>query len=210
MAKTSRRSFIKKNILSGLFLTSTVPLLQADNTIKSERIVPALKPYTRDYKSIDWDNIREQFLFPKEKHYLNTGSLGPSPKVVINTVCETIEKLETSVSHGRHQIDETHEKAAKFLNVTADEIAFTRNATEGINIAARSLRLKKGDEIIITTHEHVGGASPWMALEKDFGAVVKLVDLDFNGVNNLQIIRDNITENTKVIAFSHITCTTGI
>ena len=210
MAKTSRRSFIKNNILSGLFLTSAVPLLQADSAMKSERIVPALKPYTRDYKSIDWDNIREQFLFPKEKHYLNTASLGPSPKIVINTVCETIEKLETSVSHGRHQIDETHEKAAKFLNVTADEIAFTRNATEGINIAARSLRLKKGDEIIITTHEHVGGASPWMALEKDFGAVVKLVDLDFNGANNLQIIKDNITENTKVVAFSHITCTTGM
>ncbi|PTM09467.1 MAG: hypothetical protein DA407_05790 [Bacteroidetes bacterium] len=210
MAKTSRRSFIKKNILSGLFLSSAVPFLQADNALKSERSVPTLKPYTSDYNTIDWDNIRQQFLFPKERHYLNTGSLGPSPRVVINTVCESIEKLETSVDHGRHQIDETHETAAKFLNVTADEIAFTRNATEGLNIAARSLRLKKGDEIIITTHEHVGGASPWMALEKDFGAVVKLVDLDFNGENNLQIIKENITDKTKVIAFSHITCTTGM
>ena len=210
MSKTSRRSFIKKNILSGLFLSSAVPLLQADNALKSRRTFPTLKPYTKDYNSIDWNNIRQQFLFPKEKHYLNTGSLGPSPKMVINTVCETIEKLETSVSHGRHQIDETHEKAAKFLNVTTDEIAFTRNATEGLNIAARSLRLKEGDEIIITTHEHVGGASPWMALEKDFGAVVKLIDLDFNGESNLQIIKDNITEKTKVVAFSHITCTTGM
>jgi len=210
MAKTSRRSFIKKNILSGLFLSSAIPLLQANNALKSESTLPTLKPYTSDYNSIDWDNIREQFLFPKEKHYLNTGSLGPSPKVVINTICENIEKLETSTSHGRHQIDETHEKAAKFLNVTTDEIAFTRNATEGLNIAARSLRLKKGDEIIISTHEHVGGASPWMALEKDFGAIVKLIDLDFNGENNLQIIKDNITDKTKVVAFSHITCTTGM
>ena len=210
MAKTSRRSFIKKNILSGLFLSSAIPLLQANNALKSESTLPTLKPYTSDYNSIDWGNIREQFLFPKEKHYLNTGSLGPSPKVVINTICENIEKLETSTSHGRHQIDETHEKAAKFLNVTTDEIAFTRNATEGLNIAARSLRLKKGDEIIISTHEHVGGASPWMALEKDFGAIVKLIDLDFNGENNLQIIKDNITDKTKVVAFSHITCTTGM
>ncbi|MCK0108929.1 aminotransferase class V-fold PLP-dependent enzyme [Flavobacteriaceae bacterium S0825] len=210
MSKSTRRSFIKKNILSGLFLSSAVPLLQANNALKSERYVPALKSYTSDYNRIDWNNIREQFLFAKDYHYLNTGSLGPSPKIVLDTVCEAMEKLETSVSHGRHQIDETHEKAAKFLNVTADEIAFTRNATEGLNIAARSLRLKKGDEIIISTHEHVGGASPWMALAKDFGAVVKLVNLDFSGEKNLQIIKDNITNKTKVVAFSHITCTTGM
>jgi len=210
MAKTSRRSFIKKNILSGLFLSSAVPLLQADNALKSERIVPVLKPYTSDYNSIDWDNIRQQFLFPKEKHYLNTGSLGPSPRVVINTICESIEKLETSVSHGRHEIDETHEKTAKFLNVTADEIAFTRNATEGLNIAARSLRLKAGDEIIITTHEHVGGAAPWLALQKDIGVTIKLIDLDLSGQQNLQLIKDAITTKTKVVAVSHITCTTGM
>lgn len=210
MNESSRRSFIKKNILSGLFLTASVPLLKADNLLDSKSSIPALKGYTSNYESIDWENIRQQFLFPKDKHYLNTGSLGPSPKSVINTICENIEKLETSCSHGRHDIDETHEKAAKFLNVTPDEIAFTRNATEGLNIAARSLRLKKGDEIIITTHEHVGGASPWMALEKDFGAVIKLIDLDFNGENNLQIISDNITDKTKVVAFSHITCTTGM
>ena len=197
-------------MLSGLFLTSAVPLLKADNLLNPKSSIPALKGYTSDYKSIDWENIRQQFLFSKEKHYLNTGSLGPSPKVIINTICETIEKLETSCSHGRHQIAETHEKAANFLNVKADEIAFTRNTTEGINIVARSLPLKAGDEIIISTHEHVGGASPWMALEKDIGVKVKLIDLDFKGENNLQIIKDNITIKTKVVAFSHITCTTGM
>ena len=210
MSKSTRRSFIKKIILSGLFLSSAIPLLNADNALQSKSNIPSLKPFTSDYNNIDWNNIREQFLFAKDYHYLNTGSLGPSPRIVLDTVCEAMERLETSTSHGRHEIDETHEKAAKFLNVSADEIAFTRNATEGLNIAARSLRLKKGDEIIISTHEHVGGASPWMALAKDFGAVVKLIDLDVNGENNLQIIKDAITPKTKVVAFSHITCTTGM
>lgn len=210
MSKSSRRHFIKKNILSGLFLTSAIPLLKANTILEFKSSIQTFNFNTRDYNSIDWEQVREQFLFPKEKHYLNTGSLGPSPRFVINTVCEAMERLETSTSHGRHEIDKTHEKVAKFLNVTANEIAFTRNATEGLNIAARSLRLKKGDEIIISTHEHVGGASPWMALAKDFGAVVKLIDLDFSGKNNLQIIKDNITNKTKVVAFSHITCTTGM
>lgn len=210
MAKSSRRSFIKKNLLTGLFLTSAIPLVKANNLLGAKNTAPILKTSTSNYNTIDWDNIRQQFLFPKQKHYLNTGSLGPSPNTVINTICEAIKTLETSTSHGHHLIAETHKKAAKFLNVTPDEIAFTRNATEGINIAARSLRLKSGDEIIISTHEHVGGASPWMALAKDFGAVVKLIDLDFNGENNLQIISDSITDKTKVVAFSHITCTTGM
>ncbi|MEZ4795850.1 MAG: aminotransferase class V-fold PLP-dependent enzyme [Flavobacteriaceae bacterium] len=210
MSKSSRRSFIKKNLLSGLFLTSAIPILKADTLLESKNSIPELNFNTNDYNSIDWKQVREQFLFAKDFHYLNTGSLGPSPRAVIDTVCKAMERLETSTNHGRHEIDETHEKMANFLNVTPDEIAFTRNATEGLNIAARSLRLKKGDEIIISTHEHVGGASPWMALAKDFGAVVKLIDLDFNGENNLQIIKDNITPKTKVVAFSHITCTTGM
>jgi cysteine desulfurase/selenocysteine lyase len=210
MAKASRRSFIKKNMLTGLFLTAGVPFLKANPLLEPEKYYPPLKDCKSDYKKIDWENIRSQFLISREKHYLNTGSLGPSPRVVIDTVYQSMEKLEKIVSHGRRDIEETHEKAAQFLNVTADEIAFTRNATEGINIAARSLPLKAGDEIIITTHEHVGGAAPWMALQKDFGVVVKLVDLDYSGENNLQLIKDKITEKTKVVAFSHITCTTGM
>tara|TARA_R110002073_G_scaffold57778_4_gene146672 strand:+ start:79392 stop:80675 length:1284 start_codon:yes stop_codon:yes gene_type:complete len=205
MSQNTRRSFIKKNILSGLFISSGFASLKADNLLESNKFT-----ISNDYNNIDWKYIRQQFIVTEKQHYLNTGSLGPSPKVVINKICETIEKLETSCSHGRHLIAETHKKAAKFLNVTVDEVAFTRNATEGINIAARSLPLTAGDEVLISTHEHVGGASPWLALQKDIGVVVKLIDLDLEGENNLQIIKDNVTEKTKVIAFSHITCTTGM
>ena len=88
MANTSRRSFIKKNVLSGLFLSSAVALLHADNRLQSKRNIPNLKPFTNDYNNIDWNNIREQFLFAKDYHYLNTGSLGPSPRIVINTICD--------------------------------------------------------------------------------------------------------------------------
>ena len=210
MSKTSRRRFIKKNVLSALFLATPVPLLKADDLFEADNSIPPLKGQNRAYKKIDWNNIRRQFIFSKKSHYLNTGSLGPSPKSVIKSICETLERFESICSHGRHEIEETRIKAAQFLNVTADEITFTRNATEGLNIAARGLPLKAGDEIIITTHEHVGGAAPWMALQKDLGVVVKLIDLDFTGENNLQILKDSITKKTKVVAFSHITCTTGM
>ena len=79
-----------------------------------------------------------------------------------------------------------------------------------MNIIARTLRLKAGDEVIISTHEHVGGAAPWMALQKDLGVVVKLIDLDLEGEKNLQIIKNAVSSKTKAIAFSHITCTNGM
>lgn len=209
MSKSTRRNFIQKSFLGGLVYALGTPLLYGKSS-ESTSITPSLNLENTNYKDIDWTKIRAQFLFPKERQYLNTASLGPSPKIVVDTVCKTIEKLETSCSHGHHLTKKTHTQIAQFLNTTEDEIAVIRNATEGMNIIARTLRLKAGDEVIITTHEHVGGASPWLALQKDLGVVVKLIDLDLNGEKNLQIIKDNVTSKTKAIAFSHITCTNGM
>jgi selenocysteine lyase/cysteine desulfurase len=210
MPKSTRRNFIQKNILGGIAYTLGIPLLHASSTINQNQRSFKFEINKKEYKNIDWKQVRQQFLFPEDKNYLNTASLGPSPKMVLNKVYETMEQLEVSCAHGHHLTEETHHQIAKFLNSTPDEVAIIRNATEGMNIAARSLRLKAGDEVLITTHEHVGGASPWLALQKDIGIVVKLIDLDLNGEKNLQLIKDNITDKTKVVAFSHITCTTGM
>lgn len=210
MSKETRRGFIQKSILSGAFFGLGIPFLNATNSLESKTIDSEFKLENTNYSDIDWAKIREQFLFPKDRQYLNTASLGPSPRMVIDTICKTIEELETTCSHGHHLTEKTHTQIAQFLNTSVDEIAVIRNATEGMNIIARTLRLKAGDEVIISTHEHVGGAAPWMALQKDLGVVVKLIDLDLTGEKNLQIIKNAVTSKTKAIAFSHITCTNGM
>lgn len=210
MSKETRRGFIQKSILSGVFFSLGIPFLRANNSLEIKTIDSEFTLENTDYDNIDWTKIRAQFIFPKDKHYLNTASLGPSPRMVIDTVCKTIEELENSCSHGHHLTEKTHTQIAAFLNTSPDEIAVIRNATEGMNIIARMVRLKAGDEVIISTHEHVGGASPWLALQKDLGVVVKLIDLDVTGEKNLQIIKDAVTSKTKAIAFSHITCTNGM
>lgn len=210
MSKATRRSFLQKSILGGLFYTVGIPILQANNSLESVNLDSEFKLENSNYDKIDWKKIRAQFLFPKNRQYLNTASLGPSPRMVIDTVCKTIEELETTCSHGHHLTEKTHTQIAKFLNTSEDEIAVIRNATEGMNIIARTLRLKAGDEVIINTHEHVGGAAPWMALQKDLGVIVKLIDLDLDGEKNLKIIKNAVTSKTKAIAFSHITCTNGM
>ena len=64
-------------------------------------------------------------------------------------------------------------KLAKFVGANDDEIALTHNVTDGINIACWGLPLKKGDEVILTTHEHVGNAFPWLCRQKLHGIVIK-------------------------------------
>jgi len=202
MSNKSRRNFIKTNLLGGLYFTSAVPLLaipinaQAEDDLSVEEIQTS-----QNYEDINWKKIRKQFLLDTNKTYLNTASLGPSPKIVLKTIYDSMVSLETSCETGHGQIKAVHEKLGKFLNVDAEEIAITRNATEGMNIIAQSLKLTKGDEVIVTTHEHVGGAAPWLHLKNTNGVVVKLINLDLTGEFNLQLIKDALPKKQKLCAF---------
>tara|TARA_R110002073_G_scaffold128999_1_gene274955 strand:- start:3217 stop:4512 length:1296 start_codon:yes stop_codon:yes gene_type:complete len=209
MSKITRSDFIKKKLLGGLFFASGISFLSTTPLLAFEKKLKTLK-IPNDYKDIDWDKIRDQFLLRRDRYYFNTASLGPSPKTVIDRICETMKKLETTSSHGHSLTKETHQKISQFLNTDIDEIAVIRNATEGMNIIAKSITLKAGDEIILTKHEHIGGAAPWVSMIKEKGVVVKLIELDLTGETNLQIIKNAITDKTKVVSFSHVTCTTGL
>ena len=96
MKKETRRGFIQKSILSGAFFSLGIPFINANNNHESKTLDSEFILENTNYDRIDWTKIREQFLFPKDKQYLNTASLGPSPRMVIDTICKTIEKLETT------------------------------------------------------------------------------------------------------------------
>ena len=97
----------------------------------------------------------------------------------------------------------------KFLKVNEGEIALTHNVTDGINIVAQGLPLKKGDEIILTTHEHVGNAFPWLNRARQDGLVIRTFTPAFTADETLKRIEILINKKTKVIAVPHILCTTG-
>ena len=175
----------------------------------SHKTTPRL-PSEKGLAEAYWNGIRNEFLLPTTKKYFNTASLGASPKVVIDKVYEWMMKLERMGEAGYEQRKGIHKKLASFVNCDPNELAITRNTTEGMNIAARSIPFKAGDEVIITNHAHVGGAAPWLAVQNDKGIKVKVIELDSTGKNNLDIITSHITERTRAIAISHVTCTTGM
>ena len=207
MEEIDRRKFIKTTVLTGLVGSASIPLLGKIPVIKENS---SLRFNIPDSKEIDWLKVRESFPLRKEVHYFNTASLGPSPMLLIDNLRLNTLNFETRAATGRQHFKNVRVQMAQYLFCDPDEIAFTRNVTEGINIAARSLNLKEGDEVVITDNEHVGGILPWMAIAKGKGVTIKVIDLDVTGENVVSQFEEAITSKTKVVFFSHVLCTTGM
>lgn len=193
-----RSQFIKQSLLAYpafLTLNSAIPLpaLQSENITTDE-----------DY----WKMLRLQFPHPKSLIFLNNGTMGISPFIVLDAVYNKSISINSKGQYGGGD-HETIVALARFTGADKDEIALTHNVTEGNNIVAQGLFLKKGDEVILTTHEHVGGALPWLNRAKQEGIVIKAINLGNTAEDTLYNIEKIINKKTKVIAVPHIPCTTG-
>lgn len=154
-----------------------------------------------------WKNVRQLFPLSKDFIYLNNGTFGPSPYPVIDAMRNGQMDADMHGNYGSY--DATPPKLAKFVGADHDEIALTHNVTEGINIACWGVPLKKGDEVILTTHEHVGNAAPWMNRQKLHGIVLRKYTPAKTAAETLERINALINKNTRVIATPHIPCTQG-
>jgi selenocysteine lyase/cysteine desulfurase len=157
-----------------------------------------------------WRTVRRQFALAPGLAYFNAGGLGPSPKSVTDAWVREMGALERVCETGHERVQAIREKLSAFLGCAAEELAITRNATEGMNLVARGLSLRAGDEVLLTTHEHPGGAIPWLGLAKDNGIRVNLVEPGAGGDDTLTRIAAALTPRTRVVAVSHILCTTGL
>ena len=188
-------------MLPGLQRASAMPRMSAG--------LPMIDPGNEQF----WKLLREEFPLTHERAYLNTGGLGASPYVVIDAVKGKMDELERicETGHDEGLWKRIKESEGRLLGCDADELAFTRNTTEGINIVANGFPLKAGDEIITTTHEHVGNALTWIGLEKRTGTVMKFfVPSTQSQQENLDRIEKLITRRTRLISIPHVVTTTGL
>src|SRR5213075_43866 len=99
-------------------------------------------------------------------------------------------------------------KAAGMLRVSADEIAVTRNTSEGSNIVVKGVDLKSGDEVLITDHNHPSNNDSWKIRARREGFVVKSVPVPIPARSSGDLaaaFEKAITPRTKVIAVTHVT-----
>lgn len=155
-----------------------------------------------------WQELRSFFPLAKDIRYLNNGTMGLTPSPVIDAVAQSLKEIATK-GHYPTTINLLREPLAKQLGVVKESIAITKNVTEGINIACWSQNLKKGDEILMTKHEHVGGCAAWIYRSTISGIKIKTFELASTAEETLHNFKKAITKKTRVIAVPHIPCTIG-
>ncbi|MDT7612761.1 MAG: cysteine desulfurase / selenocysteine lyase [Pseudonocardiales bacterium] len=157
--------------------------------------------------------------------YLDSGATSQHPRQVVEAERAFLEQHNAAVHRGAHQLSEeatdAYESArariAAFVGTDPDELVFTKNATEGINLVAYAMgnssvrnglgpeserfALGPGDEIVITDLEHHANLVPWQELCRRTGATLKWYSVGDDGRIDLE--RDPITERTKLVAFAH-------
>lgn len=168
----------------------------------------------------DVEKIRKDFpIFDikvnnKPNTFLDSGASAQKPQCVIDAIVDTYTKEYANVHRGSYFLSEEitykYEQARKtvqkFLNTAkADEIVFTRNATEAINLVASTWGkkfLSKIDEVIITELEHHANLVPWQVLRDEIGFELKICKIDDDGSFNFDEFKNMLSGKTKLVALS--------
>ena len=155
-----------------------------------------------------WRMVRAQFPLDSNKTFLNNGTMGPSPFPVLEAVKSALEKTSRDAQYGGGET-EALEALAVFLGTEKEELALVHNVSEAINIVAHGLPFSKGEEVLMTGHEHAGNALPWLNRARLDGIVLKVVPLGKTAAETLNNVNAAITKKTRAIALPHIPCTIG-
>lgn len=160
---------------------------------------------------VDWDAIAEQFVI--EGVHLNTGTYGACPIPVIEATIHHLRAFERITRQEHPDLAAVHESLEGFLGAWPGSVAIVRNTTEAMNVAANGIDLKPGDEVLTTTHEHIGGRCCWELLERRRGVKLRkfVPPLDPAGDDELVAAwEQQIGPRTRVLSIAHVLFTTGM
>ncbi|KNY07937.1 aminotransferase class V-fold PLP-dependent enzyme [Microbacterium sp. GCS4] len=165
--------------------------------------------------------------------YLDSGATSQRPLAVLDAEREFATTLNAAVHRGAHTLaaeatevfEEARATVARFVGAAEDEIVWTSNATEAINLvaysisnaslgrggdAAAGLRIGPGDEIVTTEMEHHANLIPWQELAARTGATLRVIPLDDHGALRLDVAAEMIGERTRLVAFTHVSNVLGV
>jgi cysteine desulfurase/selenocysteine lyase len=175
----------------------------------------------------DVARIREDFpilamqVYGKPLVYLDNAASAQKPQSVLDRVQHAYEAEYANVHRGLHYLanvateayEGAREKVRAFLKAErAEEIVFTRNATEAINLVAYSFgvpRIKAGDEIVLSIMEHHSNIVPWHFLRERQGAVIKWAPIDDEGNFLIDEFARLLTDRTRMVAITHMSNALG-
>ena len=165
--------------------------------------------------------ILARTVYDKPLVYLDNAASAQKPRAVIDAVAEAYGAEYANVHRGLHflsnlateKYEEAREIVRRFVNAAAtDEIVFTRNATEAINLVAASFGgsvIGEGDEIVLSIMEHHSNIVPWNFLREKRGAVIKWAPVADDGTFLIEEFEKLLTPRTKMVAVTHMSNVLG-
>ncbi len=152
--------------------------------------------------------------------YLDSANTSQKPQVVIDAMVDHLERHNANVARAMHQLgaeasaafEEARDKVAGFVNAPSrDEVIFTKNASEALNLVANTLAWAEGplavgpgDEVLITEMEHHSNIVPWQLLTERKGATLRWFGLTEDGRLDLGDIDELVNERTKVVSLTWV------
>jgi cysteine desulfurase / selenocysteine lyase len=176
---------------------------------------------------LDVDKIRRDFpilareVYGKPLVYLDNAASAQKPKPVLDAIRKSYTEEYANVHRGLHFLsnaatqafEDARESVRRFLNAPSkDQLIFTRNATEAINLVAQSfggLVINEGDEIVLSILEHHSNIVPWHFHRERRGAVIKWAPMDDDGNFLLDEFEKLLSPRTKIVAITHMSNALG-
>src|SRR3954449_386153 len=177
--------------------------------------------------SYDVERIRGDFpilampVYGKPLVYLDNAASAQKPNAVLDRLHKAYTEEYANVHRGLHYLanaateayEGARERVRAFLNASrAEEIVFTRNATEAVNLVAYTFgreRIKAGDEIVLSIMEHHSNIVPWHFLRERQGAVIKWAPVDEDGNFLIDEFEKLLSPRTKMVAMTHMSNALG-
>jgi selenocysteine lyase/cysteine desulfurase len=201
----SRRSFLFE-------IGSSAAILPAAAAYLGKKL-----PRDSDVGERHWEMVRQQFPFTEEKVPMNAANLCPSPRVVADRVTALTRDIDVDCSfNNRGKFadlrEEARRKIAGHLGVTPDEIAITRNTSEGNNMINNGLPLSPGDEVVIWDQNHPTNNVAWDVRAARFDLTITRVATPRQPSDTAELIdvfKRALTPKTRVLSITHLSNVSG-
>jgi isopenicillin-N epimerase len=214
-----RREFLQRAAAAAALIGLPLPQLEKQ-FCQEPPPLPAADLYQTNEEAY-WAQLRPQWVLPRDRSYMNCGSMGCTPLPVLHAMIDHVLHAEEFVDpyypwFGYEENPPLHEivdSLSAFLNINRDDLALVRNATEANNTIGNGLEMKPGDEVLMTDQEHPGGRCVWDQRVVRHGIKINEVVLPKPPASAEQIVdlfEKAITPRTRIILFSHITTVTGV
>jgi cysteine desulfurase / selenocysteine lyase len=156
--------------------------------------------------------------------YLDSANTSQKPQVVIDAMVDHLERHNANIARAMHQLgaesteafESARDTVAAFIHAPSrDEVIFTKNASEALNLAANTLawpgpfQVGPGDEVVITEMEHHSNIVPWQMVTQRTGAMLTWLTVDDDGRLDLSQLDKIVNERTKVVSLVHVSNALG-